>query len=222
MAMMNAKEEDDIDLFIITAKKRLFTGRFIAVVLAKLLGIYRQRENKCYMLHATCFMNKVCLNLFFDEGNLEVPDFKKTEYVAHEVLQMKPLIVKGNIYQRFLKANDWVFEIFPNSKSNIKYQSASWRTKLHIKNQNFFKLFKFLIVTLPAGRQALPAGRQVFHFSFLIFNFVAGGIEKALKNFQLYFINKHRTTELITDTQLWFHPEDFGEKIHGLIRKKNG
>jgi hypothetical protein len=156
-------------------------------------------------------MNKVCLNLFFDESDLMVPEFKRNEYVAHEVLQMKPIVIKDKIYERFLKANSWVFEIFPNSKSNIKYQSASWRTKSHIKNQNFFKLFKFLTVTLPAGR-------QVFHFSFLIFNFVAGGIEKVLKNFQLCFINKHRTTELITDTQLWFHPEDFSKRIkNGII-----
>ena len=36
--------------------------------------------------------NKVCLNLFFDESDLAVPKFKRSEYVAHEVLQMKPLV----------------------------------------------------------------------------------------------------------------------------------
>jgi predicted nucleotidyltransferase len=202
LAMMNADKDDDIDLFIITAKNRLFTGRFVAIILAKILGIHRF-YNKRYKLHVTCYPDKVCLNLFFDESDLAVPDFKRNEYVAHEILQMKPIVNKDSVYERFLAANSWVFEIFPNSKSNIKYQTS----KLHIKNQNFFRLFKFFIV--------------IFHFSFLIFNFVAGWIEKALKNFQLCFINKHRTTELITATQLWFHPKDFYKRIHGLTQKKD-
>ncbi len=38
-------------------------------------------------------------------------------------------------------------------------------------------------------------------------------MEKILKGLQLYFINRHKTSEIILDTQLWFHPDDFGKKI---------
>jgi len=194
MAMMNAKDEDDIDLFIITAQNRLFTGRFMAVILAKLLGIYRQRKNKCYMLHVSCYMNKLCLNLFFDERKLEVPDFKKTEYVAHEVLQMKPLIVREGIYHQFLAANRWVYDFYPNASrsiSNIKNQ----KLKTHIKNQ---KYISYLIC--------------IFDILFLIFNIIQDWIELLIRKFQLYFIKKHQTSEIITNHQLWFHPQDFGKK----------
>ncbi|PJC82439.1 hypothetical protein CO006_03665, partial [Candidatus Roizmanbacteria bacterium CG_4_8_14_3_um_filter_35_14] len=39
IAMMNASHDDDIDLFIITAKNRLWTGRFLAVTIAFLMGL---------------------------------------------------------------------------------------------------------------------------------------------------------------------------------------
>jgi len=179
ISMINAKKGDDIDLFIITAKNRLFTGRFLAIILAKILSIHRS-YNKRYTLHVTCYTNTVCLNLFFDESDLVVPEFKRSEYVAHEVLQMKPIVNKDNIYKRFLKANSWVFKIFPNAQTVLK---------LKIENLKFNENFKLKIK-----------------------NF-GDWLENLLKKLQLYMINKHRTTEIITDTQLWFHPDDFEKKI---------
>jgi predicted nucleotidyltransferase len=200
LAMMNADKDDDIDLFIITAKNRLFTGRFVAIILAKILGIHRF-YNKRYKLHVTCYQDKVCLNLFFDESDLAVPDFKRNEYVAHEILQMKPIVNKDSVYERFLVANSWVFEIFPNAKENEKFKinPRIWRVKSKFKVKNFLSNFKFLTFIL--------------RFAFYILNFLAFEVESMFKGFQMFFINKHRTTEIITNTQLWFHPKDFGEKI---------
>ena len=244
ISMFNAQKNDDIDLFIITAKNRLFTARFIALFFAQILGLRRERNvvlssklqvlssklqvlsskkwltcpqcfaKRCrrvatwqrvknFILRVTCYVlrvtsDKVCLNLFFDESNLEVPTFKKTSYVAHEILQMKPIINKDQVYEKFLIANKWVLEYFPNSArliSNIKYQNA----KLHLKNQNYFLFLQC-----------------IFDILFLIFNFFSNLVEKINKKFQLQFINKHRTNELITDTQLWFHPDDFGKKISDI------
>jgi hypothetical protein len=187
IAMMSTNLDDDIDLFIITQKKRLFTGRFLAVIIAYLMGLKRKIEQKKAP-------GKVCLNLFFDESNLRVPKFKHSEYVAHEVLQMKPVIVKGNVYERFLEANRWVQAIFPNS-SWIMSKVKSQKSKIQVKSQNYFKNFKLLTLTS--------------NFLLLTFDF----IESILKNLQITLINRHRTTELISNYQLWFHPEDFEKKI---------
>jgi len=195
ISMMNAKENDDIDLFIITAKNRLFTGRLITLILAQLFGLRRNRETRESFNNETMkqlnnvFRNKVCLNLFFDESNLKVPKFKQTEFVGHEVLQMKPIMIKGDIYERFLKANPWVQAIFPNSTwiiSKIKDQRSKTSSKL--------KSLKF---------------KPVFDICALTFDL----FERLAKNFQLTSINRHRTTEIITSTQLWFHPDDFEKKI---------
>ena len=231
VAMLNADENHVIDLFIITAKNRLWTGRFVALVLAQLLGLRRKRDKNNQtekqvaelegspgsaqigrysaprraltggkaLTESVTHKNKICLNLFFDESNLAVPKFKKTEYVAHEILQMKPLIQKDDIYMRFIDANRWVFDIFPNSKSNIKYQISNIKSDPKLKVQKFGFWILRLICNLL--------------FVIWIFNI----IESILKNLQLYFINKHRTSEIVTDLQLWFHPEDFEKKIKDCI-----
>ena len=185
ISMMNASEKDDIDLFIITSKNQLFTGRFIAIILAKILMIHRL-YTQGYKLQVTSYMNKVCLNLFFDESNLAVPKFKRSEYVAHEVLQMKPIVNKSQTYERFIRTNRWVFKLFPNAESvfSMKYKVS----KEKILNTKYFILDTF-----------------------------SDWIEILFKNLQLFLINRHKTTELITSTQLWFHPEDFGKNFRSLI-----
>jgi hypothetical protein len=37
--------------------------------------------------------------------------------------------------------------------------------------------------------------------------------EQLARVFQLYFINKHKTKERISKTQLWFYPRDFEAKL---------
>lgn len=208
--MMNAGEEDDIDLFIITAKNRLFTGRLIALLLAQIIGLRRSRKARSLNFLAPVgtfpapsagvsqvaknfnsslsfnnetmkqlnnrVYNKVCLNLFFDESNLKVPKFKQTEFVGHEVLQMKPIISKDSVYDRFLQANKWVFRLFPNAG---------------------------LVFSM----------KKILNTEYSIPDTLNGWLEDKLKKFQLHFIDKHKTSEIITSSQLWFHPVDFGEKI---------
>ena len=209
ISMMNAKEDDDIDLFIITAKHRLFTGRLIALVLAQSLGLRRSRDSAIdektryrkffdgkqktakNLVSSLSPKNKVCLNLFFDESDLKVPKFKQTEFVGHEVLQMKPIINKDQTYERFLEKNRWVFKLFPNGKSKSQI--------INLKSQISSKRFKFKILNLFG----------TWNLGFRISN----KTESFLKNLQLKLINKHQTTEIITDSQLWFHPDDFSRKL---------
>jgi len=187
LAMMNANKNDDVDLFIITAEHRMFTARFIAIIFAKIFNIHRS-YNKNLNFQSGTYKNKVCLNLFFDEGNLLVPEFKRNYYVAHEVLQMRPIFNKDCVYEKFLYQNNWVFELFPNAKK-ILLGSKCKILRLSIKEKRLPNIFSLLISAF--------------------FN----KIEKNLKAFQLNLINRHRTNEIITNNQLWFHPEDFYNKI---------
>lgn len=195
-AMANAKKEDDIDFFVITAQNRLWTGRFVALIIASLFG--RRKFNDAHT------SDKLCLNLFFDEKNLKIGTKKRTYYVAHEVLQMKPLINKGKTYERFLEANKWVFKIFPNSRlmfSNASLKNASnlsvgdrgktWQPHMTFYKSTFFEHLHNNVI--PNSFQDLT--------------------EKILKKLQLFLINRHKTTELISDTQLWFFPDDFERKL---------
>lgn len=174
VAMFNAGKKDDVDLFIITASNRMWTGRLIANMTAWLYGLKRPRGVRVAA-------DKICLNLFFDSRGLKVPKIKQNEYVAREILQMKPLIVKNDIYKHFLEANKWIFKIFPNSRLRI--------TDYGLNKQR--------------GNQQSVMSNSI----------IGNVIEKILKRVQLMLINRHRTTEMITDRQLWFFPDDFEKKV---------
>jgi len=108
LAMMDAQESDDIDLLIITRRDKIWTARFLTVLLLEILGQRRRPKSKR-------IKDKICLNLFLDEAHLRFKKNRQDLYTAHEILQMKPLAEKENIYQRFLKANAWTKDFLPHA-----------------------------------------------------------------------------------------------------------
>lgn len=107
LSMLNAKDSDDIDLFIITSQNQLWTARFISILVAQLLGVRRKRTD-------TRIQDKICMNLFFEETELTLPIFKQNRFTAHEVMQMKPILNKNKTYEKFLSSNIWITSYFPN------------------------------------------------------------------------------------------------------------
>ncbi len=99
-SMCGLQHNDDLDLCIISKSRLLWTTRFCVVILAKVLGIHSKTG--------------VCLNLFFDEDDLDIPKIKQNSYVAHELLQMKTIIDKNHIHERFLTRNEWILRYYPN------------------------------------------------------------------------------------------------------------
>lgn len=108
MAMNNAEEDDDIDIFIITKSNRLWLTRLLIIVICDIFRVRRKVNDKY-------FSNKFCLNLFFEEDALLIPKFKQNRYVAHEILQLKPVVNRENTYERFLYLNNWIQDYFPNN-----------------------------------------------------------------------------------------------------------
>lgn len=123
--------------------------------------------------------NKICLNMFATEECLQVPHKEQDLFSAHEVLQMKPIFNRDNTYQKFLMANKWVREYLPNA---IKLDTEILRYK-NIR------------------------GRNNKAFNILISNYL-NIVEKLFKFFQLRYMRKRRTTEIITDGLIRFHPHD--------------
>lgn len=126
--------DDDVDLFIITKKHTLWTTRFFVVVMAKLLGIHGGIG--------------VCLNLFFDESSVVIPIVKQNSYIAHELLQMKPVIDKNSTYSLLIQANEWIFNYFPNAPSVIPAPALPRGRKVGMtqKIDLFFKSIQFPII----------------------------------------------------------------------------
>ncbi len=109
VAAKNAERIDDIDLFIISSSGWLWTTRFFTTLLLSILGVRRKPGEKKSQ-------NKICLNMFLDEDHLDVFVKDKDLFLAYEIYQLKLLWQRGNIYQKFIRANLWVKDFLPNAE----------------------------------------------------------------------------------------------------------
>jgi len=98
-----ADENSDIDLFIITAKNRLWIARTLMHTLKKLTFLVNKQDY-------------FCMNYYIDEAQLEIKE--KTIYTAIEVVTLIPL--QGDtVIEQFYAANSWTRNYLPNKIMRI-------------------------------------------------------------------------------------------------------
>jgi len=112
LAMENSAEESDIDLMVITKKGSLWTSRIFAYLLFVLSGISFRRAGK------KDEKNRLCLNMWLDEGDLSWPKRDRNIYTAHEIAQIKPLVNKNKTYEKLVSKNKWILKYWPNAVGN--------------------------------------------------------------------------------------------------------
>jgi len=109
LAYSNAPEESDIDLAIITSRKRIWLTRFFTVSLLKVLGL-RPTSSKT--------KDKICLTFFVSEDNLNLQDLMINHQDIHFIYwlaQFVPIYIKDDsIWQKFIQVNHWLKEYLPN------------------------------------------------------------------------------------------------------------
>lgn len=169
LAMDNAKEDDDIDILIITSNDTVWITRFFVVLVLELLGVRRRP----YEINVH---GKICANMFIDENHLGLPQKERDLYAAHEALQMKPLWWRSGTYKKFLKANEWVKDFLPNAYS------------MSIK------------------RLSYKAIEQPLFFGFVVS--LLQYLEPIAKFFQLLYMKRKKSSEVIGSGYLRFHPYD--------------
>ncbi|MFA5127168.1 MAG: hypothetical protein WC465_04220 [Patescibacteria group bacterium] len=112
LAYSNARNDSDIDLFVVTSKDKIWLARFWAVLLVQLLGL-RQTDKKR--------KDTFCFSFFIDEDYLNIQSILLGQhdiYSAYWVQQVLPVFDPENIYPKFLAANQWYKEYLPNSYAN--------------------------------------------------------------------------------------------------------
>jgi hypothetical protein len=147
--------------------------------------------------------NLLCLNMFIDEDHLSVPKKKQSLYLAHEVLYASPVFDRGGVHQEFIKANGWVKSFLPNAWG--AFGTAGGK------------------ITEPP--QSKPVGPTPTAFKLIL-----RPIERLAQLLQVKYMEKHRTSEVITEGFLSFHPQDkrlvvekaFGKRLwrFNLIQSK--
>ncbi|MFA5133887.1 MAG: hypothetical protein WC459_03755 [Patescibacteria group bacterium] len=134
---MNASNESDIDFFVITKKKRLWTARFF---LAGALKIFGLRPGKITR-------DKMCLSFFAGEDGLDVSGAALPDgdpYFYRWISWIMPLYDDG-IYQKFIESNAWVKNFLPNFKEqrtdavhpNFKNTGLAFGNWLEARLKNF-------------------------------------------------------------------------------------
>lgn len=183
LAMENSNKKDDIDLFVITLRNRLWLTRILLLFLVDFLGKRRKRGENLKKI-----AGKICINTLLSEDSLAQKD--KNIYLAHEVLQMKILWQRNGIYSKYLSENEWVFKFLPNWHSGDGFK---------IQDLRFKKIHKSSIIN---------------HKSFFDL------LENLARWFQLRYMGRPKGMEKISETALYFHPEDKGPKILDLYKRK--
>lgn len=131
----------------------------------------------------TKLRNLICLNMFMSEDGLRVPPKERDLFTAHEVLLMNPIWERDNAYAKFLRANTWVKKFLPNA-----WEEKSQISKLNVqRGKRFYKNpFSMLVIVIWSLRFFEPLAR----------------------NMQIRYMNRRRTTEVIRDNVIRFHPRD--------------
>lgn len=165
-AVYNARESDDIDVFIVSAPGRIWLSRITTILVSELMRSRRRRGMR--MTRDT-----LCLNMFFDAHHMSIPSEKRNIYTAHEVAQLKLIYDRGGVYKNFIVDNLWMKDYFPN----VLMPKKSTRNSV------------VRILEMMINMGVLP-------------------LEIAARALQK-LIMKKPTTERISNTQLWFFPQDF-------------
>jgi hypothetical protein len=105
IAHLNLDEHGDLDLFIVTRGRRVWTVSVAAIVLTRLLGVRRI----------------VCANFVMADTHLRVesPDL----FTANQILHLKPLI-GDEVLDGFLAANPFVRRFYPNARATSRTEFA--------------------------------------------------------------------------------------------------
>lgn len=110
LALGTADKDSDIDLFIITKKNRIFTGRILSGLLYEILKI--RRNNKVVA-------GQFCMSFYLNEAHLDLSkmqsgnDFGADIYLMYWILTLKPFFgIKT--YNAFVTENLWIKKYFPN------------------------------------------------------------------------------------------------------------
>lgn len=122
VAASNAKEEDDIDLLIISSSNRVWLTRLLSSLVLDFLKVRRKRYDSCEK-------DKLCLNMYLSEDKLEFE--KKDIYTAFEITLLKPIYSKEQTFEKLLNDNRWLISYLPNFRlpDYLEKESSGFRVK---------------------------------------------------------------------------------------------
>ncbi|MEK7659053.1 MAG: hypothetical protein AAB338_00115 [Patescibacteria group bacterium] len=199
LALKNTVKESDLDVLIVVKHGRIWTVRFLVILLLSLLGVRRTR-------HERVAPDKICLNHFITDKSLYIP--RKSIYTAQLYARLALIWTEDEkIIDQFCTANSWVGEYvrgWPEAIRNPKFKILNPKQIQNSKILNLIKKTSEIILDTKAG----------------------GWLETILKKYQLRRINSCHLTYKpdgrvkADDESLEFHPDSPELKIIEKYNKK--
>ncbi len=109
-----ARDDSDIDFFIVGTPKRIWITRFFTNLILRLWGM---------RTYGAKTKNKICLSFFVDSEHLNLAELRVVDddiHFAYWLHQMAPLYDPDNWYNKFLQLNDWTDQFLPNIKNFVR------------------------------------------------------------------------------------------------------
>lgn len=172
LAFNNTDKESDLDVLIVVKHGRIWTSRFLTVLILSLLGIRRTRYEKVAP-------DKICLNHFITDKSLYIP--RKSIYTAQLYARLVPILVENEkLIDDFTKVNSWVGEYIqnfkiqnPNDKSSKNFikkvvesmldtKLGDWLEKI-LKKYQLRRIESFHLTHKPGGRVKADDESLEFH-----------------------------------------------------------
>ncbi len=118
-SLNNQKETSDIDVFIVTAKDRIWSTRAIVTLLTWLRGQWR---------HGDKIAKRFCLSFYVTEDNLDLSFMRREPYDIYLAYWIATLafVKDSEVSKKFFEANKWVNEFLPNfrPRQEISYHRS--------------------------------------------------------------------------------------------------
>jgi hypothetical protein len=162
VAVNNARDNDDIDLLVVTKDSYVWLTRLLLLLVFGAIGRLRLRR------HAQkSVKNKLCLNMYLDATALVMPQNKQNLYTAHEVAQVMPLFNRHKAYEHFMAANAWILEYLPHTQTTELGKNAPRLSSVASKparmiNRWLYKLQHYYMRN-HLSREVIDEHRAFFH-----------------------------------------------------------
>lgn len=185
LALGSVSEDSDIDLFIVTQRKRIWLVRFFCTILLKL---FRLRTGK------RGIKNKICLSFFVDENSLNLSPLRVGDpdiYLAYWIDQLIPIYDSGGVRDNMMRENGWVKDYLINSLRPFVLLSR-WK----VCDNSVSKVIKFIFEKLWGGAYGDMIEKQ------------AKGAQISRLKIRNLLKGEENTNVVISDSVLKFHEND--------------
>ncbi len=158
LAMENSSEESDIDFMIITKEGNLWITRLLTLFLLDILRVprrkYGEKEQK----------DKICFNIWLDEGDLKWKRGDRNIFTAHEICQIIPLINKKETYEKFISVNSWITNFWPNAVTIEQYTKTNKeKADKAMIFEDLARKLQYWYMKKKVTRETITPTRALFH-----------------------------------------------------------